>query len=928
MNKITKLRQFIDNRLEWDLGSDPAVDFPKQSKSPVFILCPARSGSTLLRVMLGGSPGLFAPPELELLSFSNLKNRREGLSIRLSYMLEGLVRAVMALKNCEAEEARAVLREYEEQGMSTAAFYALLQEWCEGRQLVDKSVHYAMSPRILERAEQYFENARYIHLSRHPYGTAHSIESLRMDKDLYGPITGYRPRELAEYTWQICHENIFSFLQGVPKERQIHVRFEELVTSPEATMRELCGFLQIPFHEDMLHPYRDKQKRMTDEATGSVMVGDPRFHQHKKIEARAAESWKEGSEPFELTEGSRGPAGRLRYWDAGIPRAVERNWLEKSNLSLREWRAWLGERQWAEGHRIWSTTRRFALPAGVEAKAFHKAFGEAVRQTELLHCVYREEGGFPQRRILPGLETAVEVWETGGPLEELDRRFAGRPLDRSRKCFDSIMARSESGRWYWYLKLHELIAPNGDFQWLLNRLAEAWQHLTAGEVPELPPVLTGSKGSTGGEASRPGGVYEAGAQYWQGQALPGVLQWYGKAKKGDSTKTNRYAIALSPELASLLDNGANFPENGNRDTALATALAVFISRVADVDQVAVGLPASEDTPLPVMAKVEKGQSLQSLHEQVCEEYQTALRHLDYPFLNPAERPLFHAAIRYERPVALQLNGDNLDSELLGHGHRAEALTLIVREENQPGPARIELEGCRELFPGQWLELAAGHFSQVLTDVLTQADLPAAEISLLTGREAVLLEKWNDTQSDYPQDKTVVCLFEEQVEKTPDNIAVVFEDRALTYRELNEKANQVGHYLREAYYIRPDDVIALQLERSEWMIIAILGVLKAGAAYLPIAPDAPAAGVRYMLEDSRARALLTDEATYAVVKELEEIVAVEVVQEMDTTGRPPSTVPAFEKKRDSPSNLAYIIYTSGSTGQPKGVMVEHRGVVNM
>ena len=185
LEKISKLRKFIDNRMAWDVETDEAAAAVSiQTASPVFILSPARSGSTLLRVMLAGSPDLFAPPELELLSFTNLQRRREGLSARLEYMLGGLVRAVMALKGCGAEEARALLGQYEEQGMGTPAFYALLQEWCGPRRLVDKSVHYGMSAKILERAERYFADARYVHLSRHPHGTARSIESLGMEKKI------------------------------------------------------------------------------------------------------------------------------------------------------------------------------------------------------------------------------------------------------------------------------------------------------------------------------------------------------------------------------------------------------------------------------------------------------------------------------------------------------------------------------------------------------------------------------------------------------------------------------------------------------------------------------------------------------------------------------------------------------------------------
>jgi non-ribosomal peptide synthetase component F len=135
-------------------------------------------------------------------------------------------------------------------------------------------------------------------------------------------------------------------------------------------------------------------------------------------------------------------------------------------------------------------------------------------------------------------------------------------------------------------------------------------------------------------------------------------------------------------------------------------------------------------------------------------------------------------------------------------------------------------------------------------VLLDPRAAIGSLNLLPEQERnLLLYDFNDTAADYPKDKTIVQLFEEQVEKTPDHIAVVFEDRQLTYRALNESANRVAHCLRERYDIQSDDIVALQLERSEWMITAILGVLKSGGAYLPMAPDAPESRVRFMLQDS-------------------------------------------------------------------------------
>jgi non-ribosomal peptide synthetase component F len=175
----------------------------------------------------------------------------------------------------------------------------------------------------------------------------------------------------------------------------------------------------------------------------------------------------------------------------------------------------------------------------------------------------------------------------------------------------------------------------------------------------------------------------------------------------------------------------------------------------------------------------------------------------------------------------------------------------------------------------------------------------------------LLETLNDTKADYPKDKTIVDLFEEQVEKTPDNIAIKFKETELTYRELNEKSNQLAHYLIKNYGIQPDDLIGIELERSEWMVIGILAIIKSGGAYVPIDPEYPEQRKNFIQEDASLKLTINEE-------ELARF-------ELDNSQKNyPISSPRTTLK---PHNLMYVIYTSGSTGNPKGCMLEHGGLVN-
>jgi amino acid adenylation domain-containing protein len=285
--------------------------FPQESKGQVsaypknppaiFILAAPRSGSTLLRVMLAGHPRLFAPPELNLLSFNTLGELKTACSGRYSFMKEGIIQALMELNHCDSGTARGILEGFELQNSSTQDLYRRLQEWMGGQILVDKTTAYALDIGTLRRGERYFDEARFIHLTRHPQASALSFEEVRFDRLFFRGEYPYHPRQLGELIWYICNNNILEFLQGIPDERKTCVAFEELVREPESITRDLCKFLEIDFHPAMLHPYQSGKDKMTHGVYAAVrMQGDPKFHQHQAIDPSAADRYMGHQQPVSL----------------------------------------------------------------------------------------------------------------------------------------------------------------------------------------------------------------------------------------------------------------------------------------------------------------------------------------------------------------------------------------------------------------------------------------------------------------------------------------------------------------------------------------------------------------------------------------------------------------------------------------------------
>lgn len=203
-----------------------------------------------------------------------------------------------------------------------------------------------------------------------------------------------------------------------------------------------------------------------------------------------------------------------------------------------------------------------------------------------------------------------------------------------------------------------------------------------------------------------------------------------------------------------------------------------------------------------------------------------------------------------------------------------------------------------------------HLGVVFEQVLSNPEIQLRDIDLVTPEERKqLLEDFNDNCVAVPTDLTFIDMFEQTVAKYPDNTAVVFGDRKLSYRELNAYANQLGAFLRSAYRIQPNEIIGVCLEKSEWQLVTILGVLKSGAGYLPLNPSDPQERIDYVIRDSGAR-LMIDE---------------QFLQKNNTAIL--NENPENPAKVNTPEDLIYVIYTSGSTGQPKGVAIEHRNLMN-
>lgn len=288
-------------------------------------------------------------------------------------------------------------------------------------------------------------------------------------------------------------------------------------------------------------------------------------------------------------------------------------------------------------------------------------------------------------------------------------------------------------------------------------------------------------------------------------------------------------------------------------------------------------------------------------------------------------PLFESILVFENyPVDISLSEPGLDLAIKNFRSIEQTnypLTLSVIPGKELLLTIAYNEG--ERFAAATIERMLGHLATLLNTMVANPQQRLKELSLLTAAEKQqLLVEWNNTKSDYPQDLCIHQLFEAQVERTPDAVAVVFQDEQLTYTQLNQRANQLAHYLQKLG-VKPEVLVGICLPRSIEMLVGLLAILKAGGAYVPIDPAYPQQRLALMLEDAQVSVLLTQQH---LLEKLPAHQARVVCLDSDRSS-------IAQESQDNPINsstancLAYVIYTSGSTGKPKGVLGLHQGAVN-
>jgi amino acid adenylation domain-containing protein len=599
----------------------------------------------------------------------------------------------------------------------------------------------------------------------------------------------------------------------------------------------------------------------------------------------------------------------------------------------------------------------FRIIGSLDQAALLKAFQAVVARHEPLRTVFTSWEGEPKQVVLPEMELempTVDLVELPfGERPQAILQLAGeetrRPFDLSRGPLMRVkLVRTGARDQVLVLVMHHIVTDGWSMGLLFLEVAELYRSLTAGREPQLPELSI--RYSDFSRWQREFIREESPAdqlKYWKGKLQGAETVLHLPTDHPRPSRHRGHGRTLSFQLDQKPTEELKTLAQAERATLFMVLLAVFqvlLRRYTGQDSVLVGTPTAgrNDVELEKLigffvntlilrADFPGELSFRQLLKQVRSNALEALAHQDTPFEKLVEavkpersesrNPLFQVMFAFHNMPKHKLELSGLEVQEIEFESSISRFDLSL-EIVENGGLYCTFEFDSDLLEEATIRRMIGHFRKLVEGITSDPDKKVSDVPLLTEAEVQQFLDWNNTTAEYPRDAYIHTAFEQQAARTADAVAVFCEDEQLTYRQLNQSSNLLARRLIEQG-VNPGDLVGILIERSLPMVIGLLGILKAGAAYVPLDPSYPKQRLAFMLEDSQVRRVVT-------TREFRELIrgsGVDAVM-LDT-----GTAPAEEGGSDNPSvslppeARAYVIYTSGSTGAPKGVEGTHRASIN-
>jgi amino acid adenylation domain-containing protein len=626
---------------------------------------------------------------------------------------------------------------------------------------------------------------------------------------------------------------------------------------------------------------------------------------------------------------------------------------ELASLSFEQQHIWLLD-QLVPNAPAYNRCVTVSLPGQLDVASLETGLSEIVRRHEAWRTSFPIVDGQPVQLVHPPAPMSVLKLDVRDlPTFAREAAVIGLVTEAARRPFDlatgplvsATLAQLGDTEHRLYLTLHQAICdPVRLSQVFLPELRALYEAFTTGTPSPLPelPIQYSDYALWQREHLREDTLADQLA-YWKRQLAGAPAHLALPADHSSPPVRTARGAVLRFELSQELTAGLASLSQQEGVTLFVTLLAAFsilLRRYTDQEDILVGTsvtnrmcPETRDllgcflNTVVLRTDLSGTPTFRELLGRTREVTASAMAHAGAPFplvireLRPGRSSFFQVMLTLEPPPPILSSGWRLSHGGIATG--AAHVDLSLELEEQPEGLVGQFEYSTDLFDALTIARMAGHWQTLLESLVADPEQNIFEAPLLNECERhQLLVEWNATQAKYSSDQCLHQLFEAQVERTPDAVAVVCREQHLTYAELNRRANQLAHRLRRLG-VGPDVLVGLCLERSLEMVVGLLGILKAGGAYVPLDPTYPPERLAFMLADSHASVLITQERLTTRLRDYS--IQVICLDRPDGELLDASTDDLVSEVR--PDNIVYVIYTSGSTGRPKGVQVLHRGVVN-
>lgn len=634
-------------------------------------------------------------------------------------------------------------------------------------------------------------------------------------------------------------------------------------------------------------------------------------------------------------------------------------------LSPSQRRLWVLDRM-EKGTAAYNLPGLFWVEGDIAIPALERAFFALIARHEALRTTFfatdkgprqkvHESDAYLARFAIDHIDLSAAPDPEGSALRYA-REQAMIPFDLSRgPLLRAACIALPNGRSAIFFNMHHIIGDAWSFDILGRDLLALYGAIREGkEIPLEPLAVQYRDYAAWLNARLETDRASAAARYWHeklsGASSPLDLPWDGPRPPLMTYRGETHFFDLEERIATGLADIAR-RHDASLFMILLALVKTLLHRYSGEEEITVGSPVAcrnhpdlEDqigfyaNTLALRDRIDNGDAFVSLIEKVKETVIGAYDHQQYPFdrlvdelklaRDPGRAPLFDCMLVYREEEDAPVRKGPLRMTPAEVSWGACRFDLTFEAEPSGGGLRMAVTYNTDLFRRATIERMASHCAMLAESVIADPSTPIGKLEILAPAEKRLVtETFNDTRRPYPADKTIVDLFALQAAKRPDHPAVVLADRELTYRELELRGRRMAQTLIAEYGVESGETVGLMVERGEWSVIGLIGIMMAGAVYLPVDPGLPGERIRYMLEDSGCRLLLVQGDTGRENGWLTASVQAVAIERL-TTASGPSGETASLPRRSSPDAPAYIIYTSGSTGTPKGVVIGHSGFVNM